>query len=170
MRPRRVVFALALFTAAIFCSAQERITVAPAITLQPPQGWKVKQDTRTTFLLEHFKQDDVLDASIVVQVEKRASHAEAVKRLAQIEAESPVKVEYSLVAGWPAISRKSFEPIPRAGEQERGSGASKNDGREMSYQVTVAVAIENYVVKLRELLQPNADPALADEPLSIART
>ncbi len=151
-------------------SAQERITIASGITLQVPPAWKVKHDTRTTFLLEHFKQDDVLDASIAVQVERRVSHAEAVNRLGQIEAESPAKAEYSLVAGWPAITRKTLEPFQYPGQQEKGQGPWGHPSGEKSYQVMVAVAIENYVVKLRELLQPDANSALVDQPLAIART
>ena len=170
MRSRKASFVLAFFLASILSSAQQRMETAPGIVLQVPQAWKVKQDTRTTFLLEHVKQDNVLDASIAVQMEKRVSHAEALRRIAEIESESPIRVEYILVGGWPAITRKTLEPVPRAGEQRKERTEPTPGDRQKSYQVTVAVAIGTYVLKLRELLQPNADPTLTEEPLNIART
>src|SRR5580698_5858418 len=171
MRSLLAAFALALaLLPGTYAAYQEKITVAGGLTLQPPQAWKVTRDTRTTFLFEHFDKEKALDASIAVQVETRVSHAEAVRRLAQIEAESPTKSEYSLISGWPALIRKSVEPFQYPGEQEKEEGPWKHPSGEKSLQVTIAVAIENYVVKLRELLQPGANPALADEPLNIAKT
>jgi len=146
------------------------ITIAPGLTLMVPPTWKATHDTRTTYLLEHFKQGKVLDASISIQVEKRASHAEAIRRLAQVEAESPIRPQYSLISGWAGIVRKSVEPFQYPGESEKGEGPWLHPSGEKSLRVTIAVAVENYVVKLRALLQPGADPSLADEPLAIAKT
>jgi hypothetical protein len=84
---RSPLIALALSLALIlstYAASDEKIMIAPGLTLEVPQPWRVKQDTRTTFLLEHFKESNVRDASIPVQVEKRANHDEAVRRLAQI--------------------------------------------------------------------------------------
>lgn len=171
MRSLSLAVALSLvLIPGIYAASQEKITVAPGLTLQQPQSWTVKRDTRTTFLFEHFKEGKVLDASIAVQMEKRAGHAEAVRRLAQIEAESPTGSEYSLIAGWPALVRRSVEPFQYPGEQEKEEGPWKHPSDEKSLQVTIAVAIGDYVVKLRELLQPGANPSLADEPLNIAKT
>jgi len=52
---------------------------------------------------------------------------------------------------WGALG--TVETMP--GEQDCGNGARQNDGREISCQITVVVAVENYVVKLPSLLHPD---------------
>jgi hypothetical protein len=171
MQSPLIALALSLaLTLSSYAATDEKITIAPGLALEVPQPWKATHDTRTTFLLEHFKEGNVLDASITIQVEKRANHDEAVRRLAQIEVESPVKPEYSLVSGWPALVRKSLEPFQYPGEQEKGEGPWRHPSGEKSWQVTIALAIEDHVVKLRALLQPGADPSLSNQALAIAQT
>jgi len=171
MRFPIVGFALAsVLFATTNAVSQEMITVADGVTLRAPQGWKVTRDTRTTFLFEHFRKEKVLDASIAVQMERRASHAEAVRRLAQIEAESPAKSEYSLIAGWPALVRESVELFQYPGEDNAHESPWGHPTGEKSVQVTIAVAIEDEVIKLRALLAPDATSSLADVPLAITKT
>ncbi|HEY6351860.1 MAG TPA: hypothetical protein VI636_20885 [Candidatus Angelobacter sp.] len=166
----------------------QKLTIAPGITVTVPPTWKAKQDTRTTFLVEHASGGKIADASMTIHVEKRRTHEEAVRRLAEIEVEHPGEIKYMLLAGWPALERKATVTFQYPGElpgQER-QGQEKRElqeaggtdqtrmphgrGNETSIRVTTVAAVGEFVVRLQTLLQPDASAAVADEALSMGRT
>src|SRR5947209_11791088 len=166
-----------------FTAWAQKLTIAPDITVTVPSTWKATRDTKTSFLVEHAGKEKMADASMVIQVEKRRNHQEALRRLAEIEVEHQGEIKYVLIAGWPAVERKATVPFQYPGElpeqeRERAKEPQGTDpqrmphgrGGETSVRVTTVVAVADSVVRLQTLLQPDANPALADEALAMGRT
>lgn len=182
MRTLRLTIALAVCLASLTAVAQ-KITIAPGISVTVPPVWKATRDTATTYLLERGAAGKLPDATMNIEVEKRRNHAEAVRRLAEIEAEHQGETSYKLIAGWPALERKAtvaFQYPGEVPEQERRQiqepqgtdprRAPHGLGNETSIRVTTVIAVEDFVVRLQTLLQPDAPAALAEEVLAIGRT
>ena len=191
---RNMRFALALVFGFLSLTAfAQKLTIAPGITVTVPPAWKAVQDTRTTFLVEHTTAGKIADASMTIHVEKRRNHEEAVRRLAEIETEHGGDIKYVLIAGWPALERKATVEFQYPGElpgeaaeepeQERQARPQNQEpgghdpartphgrGNETSLRVTTAIAMGDFVVRLQTLLQPDANAALAEEALAMARS
>lgn len=166
MLGRRLVLIASLLS--LFAATTARsVTLAPQIVLTLPDTWTAVRDTRSTYRLEHAAKGRAFDASIIVHVEKRPSHDDALRRLGTFHAADSATATYRLIAGWPAVERKALVPFQRPGEGDdariyRGSS-------ERTFRTQTAVAIGTYVIRFDTLLQPGASAALADEALAIAR-
>ncbi|HUK19295.1 MAG TPA: hypothetical protein VLW65_22895 [Bryobacteraceae bacterium] len=146
----------------------QSLTLLSGATITVPGTWVRTQDTRSTYLVEHHKDGKTVDASMVIHVEKRRDHSEALRRLAEIDTEY-AGATYVLIAGWPALERKAVVPFQYPGEQE-DQGGTQPRGNETSLRVTTAVALGEFVIRAQTLLQPGANPALADQALAMVRT
>src|SRR5271157_3001300 len=73
------------------------------------------------------------EAGMLITIEHRRNHAEAVRRLVDIAAEYPERVTPVIISGWPAIERHYRAPVPQPGRQEGDQGqiltSLYNDGR-----------------------------------------
>jgi hypothetical protein len=159
-----------LLLASVFAFAQsaQKITIVPDVSVSVPETWSVIRDTRSTYLLEHHRQAKKPDASMNIQVEKRRDHAEAVNRLAETRATYPESYKTMLIAGWPALERRFVAPLQHPGEQE-APGARSQD-RETAVHAATTIAVGDNVIHFRTVLQPGADPGLAEQAFSIARS
>jgi hypothetical protein len=143
------------------------LALAPNIAVAVPDDWTAAHDTRTTYLLQHEAKPGVVDATTIVQVEKRPSHDDALRRLAVVRAAEPATAKYLLIAGWPAVEREALVPFQHPGEGEDPS--SFRGSAEKTLRTETAVAIGIYVIRFQTLLQPGANSRLAAEALAIVR-
>ncbi len=143
------------------------LALAPNIAVAVPDDWTAVHDTRTTYLLQHEAKPGVVDATTIVQVEKRPSHDDALRRLAVVRAADPATAKYLLIAGWPAVEREALVPFQHPGEGEDPS--SFRGSAEKTLRTETAVAIGIYVIRFQTLLQPGANSRLAAEALAIVR-
>jgi hypothetical protein len=103
------------------------------------------------------------EAGMLITIERRKDHAEAVRRLAEIASEYPEKATPLVIAGWPAIERRHRALLPQPGEDEVTRG-----NVETAF-ATTAIAAGSNVIRFDTTLAPGADPKLLDEALAIAR-
>ncbi len=104
------------------------------------------------------------EASMLILIEQRKDHAEAVRRLAAIASEYPEPVTTLLIAGWPAIERRFRALMPQPGEAEAGGG------NVMTSFATTAIAEGATVIRFDTTLAPDADPKLLDQAQQIAQS
>ena len=99
--------------------------------------------TTTTELIrtEETPRGTMRDARILVTIEQRISHAEALDRLVQISAEAP-GARFLLIDGWPALQRRQVVVVPPPAAAKLGSAR-----REMVVLVTTAVAVGDLVFR-----------------------
>jgi hypothetical protein len=158
-----------LLLASVFSFAQstQTITIVPDVSVNVPESWSVIRDTRSTYLLEHRSRARKTDASMNIQVEKRRDHAEAINRLADTRATYAESSKTTLIAGWPALERRFVAPLQHPGEQDRGSPGQDN---ETAVHAETTLVVADNVIHFRTVLQPGADPDLAEQAFSIARS
>jgi len=157
--------AIAVFLLAAFDTTAERIVIGPGIRLDVPRGWEARRDTDATWLIE-LRIAGRIEATMIARVEERRNHAEAVRRLAEIDAEYTPKGDFFTHQGWPAFERKILAPL---------TAPDHEDPREMrradeAWHATTAVAAGVWLVRLRTVLHPDADAELAEEALRIGRS
>jgi len=104
------------------------------------------------------------EASMLIVIEPRRSHEEAVRRLEEIASERPEDVRKVVIDGWPAIDRTYRAPMPLPGETDPRIGTP------LTLFHTTAIASGSTVVRCETTLQPDADPKIADEAAAIGRT
>ena len=104
------------------------------------------------------------EASLLITIEQRKDHADALRRLAAIAAEYPEPPTTLLIAGWPAIERRYRALMPQPGE---GEGAGGNVTTSFS---TTAIAQGITVIRFDAMLAPDADPKLLDQAQQIAKS
>ena len=103
-------------------------------------------------------------ASIDISVIRNKSHAEAVRRLREIAAESNATSSYLTIGGWPALQRRQVVPKPRPGQSPGGS-------TDVTVTiVTIAVAVDKLLVRFSGYAPQDASGQLADQIESIGRT
>lgn len=112
------------------------------------------------------KREPIAEAGMLITVERRRDHAEAVRRLAEIASEYPERATTLVIAGWPAIERRYRAFVPQSGQEEPGE--SGDDRIETTFATTAVAAAAN-VVRFNTMLAPGADPVRLDEALAIAR-
>src|SRR4051794_29135879 len=78
-------------------------------------------------------------ARIRTGITRTADHAEALRRLQEIEAESNTKSQYIVIGGWPALTRTQLIAKPQEGDAGAGE-------KEKLVMVTTAVATDKAVV------------------------
>lgn len=102
-------------------------------------------------------------AKIVINLEPRLSHEDAVQRLKQIEAEYAGKAEYLNIGGWPAYQRRAQIPLAR-----RSRAAT--EPVELYTSITTAIAADDRLIRIEALLPPGASEDLITEAIAIGRT
>ena len=100
---------------------------------------------------------------MLITVEQRRDHAEAVRRLAEIASEYPERVTPLIIAGWPAMERRYRAPMPQPGVSEPSAG-----NIETSF-ATTAIAVASKVVRFNTMFAPDADPKFIEQALGIGR-
>jgi hypothetical protein len=183
MRPILPVWlTAALFAFVFLASAQEKgdeLKITEDVSVSVPPGWRLTNRTRDSIQIHVPLQkerklpsapDDIKpnfvvasEAGMLITIEHRRDHSEAVQRLAEIASEYPERASLLLIAGWPAIERRYRTLMPQPGESEEPS-----DVTQTSF-ATTAIAVGPTVIRFNAMLAPEADPKLLDQALAIAR-
>ena len=181
LRLAQVVGLLLLFVP--LSSAQQTLQLQLSSTVQAaaPPNWRISNQTANSIGLyvplqkerkftaesnkENLKPEFVVasEASMLIIIEQRKDHADAVRRLASIASEYPEPVTSLLIAGWPAIERRYRAVMPQPGDTE-------SSGNIMTSFATTAVAEGAMVIRFDTMLAPDADPKLLDEAHQIAQS
>jgi hypothetical protein len=159
-----IVAILLLSSASSIAAPSATISLAKGTRIAVPDDWKAIHDTRSTYTLEHRTSRNVLDASMVIQIQAYASHEQAMQHLSLLSAGTSKVSTFRLTAGWPALERRVVAPFQRPGEDQ---DQTLLHGPEKSVQLLAAVAVDRNLIVFQTLLQPDADPKLADEALAI---
>jgi len=103
------------------------------------------------------------DAGMLITLETRRDHKEALRRLSEIAEEQTEKVSTTVIDGWPAIERRYRALMPRPGV------ADENAGSVATWFSTTAVAAGTALIRFETTLAPDVNPILLDEALAIGR-
>ena len=165
-------------------SAQERaleVKISDNLSVSVPPGWRLQNQTGDTIEIyvpvqkerkPSAGRDDTdakpnfvvaSEAGMLITLEQRRDHVEAVRRLAEISSEYPERANLLLIAGWPAIERRYRTIMPQPGEAKL-----PKDIVQTSF-ATTAIAVATTVVRFNTMLAPDADPKLLDQALAIGR-
>ena len=158
-------------TSASGTSAQVFALQDDGVSIEYPPGWSPNRYANVNELLNvppdklaTLRADRENVASIDVSVIRNKSHAEAVRRLRGIAAESNATSNYLTVGGWPALQRREVVPKPRPGPSPgRSADATITI-------VTIAVAADNLLVRFSGYAPQDASGQLADQIENIGRT
>jgi len=135
------------------------------VTLQQPADWSLVKGSLSYQLIHatsaQLKTLSATDreslSKINVDQLKMSDHAAAITRLSQVAAESTAPVQFSLIAGWPALERSQLIAKPRSGpEAER---AEAEDSEQLRH-VTIAIAAGNLLVRLDGFAVPSDSAAI----------
>ena len=148
-----------------------------SFTVRYPNGWSAPPPVDTYQLLNvPAEQQATLDvatlnktARIIITMEHRIDHAEAVRRLREIAAEVDSPSTFLKIGGWPALQRRylAAKPQPLPGP---GQGAPLGRSTEMELNITTAVAAGDFLVRLDGRLLPDAPPKIAEEIKAIGQS
>jgi hypothetical protein len=180
--------AFAILTLAAIASAQPPPAAQPNLRIfdrfgltLPPQ-WQEGPTTRTsvefyvarskdrpTGLGKNEKNDKpsfvfATDTGMLITVEIRRDHAEALRRLAEIASEQRERVRTTVIDGWPAIERRYRALMPRLGEADERAGSV------ITWFSTTAVAAGTSLIRFETTLAPDVAPKVLDEALAIGRS
>ncbi len=168
-----------LLTANLAAQRPAQIKVFENMTIAVPLEWRVGNQTRDSLAIhvplkqerrantsqdkDNPKPEIVIasEAGMMITVERRRDHAEAVRRLAEIASEYPERATTRLIAGWPAIERRYRSLMPQPGSQERSVNLQTSFA-------TTAIAVASTVIRFETMLAPDADPKWLEDALSIA--
>ena len=178
--------ALLLSTCSSVCGAQSpqqplALKISGDLAISAPAGWKLGAQstdsieihvplTHKRALAEQGEDNEVKphfviasEAGMLITIEHRRNHAEAVRRLAEIASEYPDPSPGTIIAGWPAIERRYTSIMPQPGDDE------VSRGNILTSFATTAVAAGNNVIRFQTMLAPDANRDLLDQAISIAR-
>jgi len=150
----------------------QRAEVAPAgLTFQYPAGWTAEQDGNVMRIVNappervRALQNTAIEqlAQIFVTTETRRDHAEAVRRLKEIEAESTTPVTFLVINGWPALQRRYL------GSREQPGDVDIDNRPEKVLRVITAIAADRLLVRFDGRLPPASPPALEETVRAIGR-
>src|SRR5262249_22308563 len=121
------------------------------LSLRYPDGWSATRSANVDMLFNvPAGQLGTLDAharakvpQITIFTERRTDHAEAVRRLKEIEAEASSPSTFLNIGGWPALQRQHLQPRPQPGQD-----LPVGDDSGMVLVITTAVAAEDLLVRL----------------------
>ncbi|HEY8163914.1 MAG TPA: hypothetical protein VIF83_00030, partial [Gemmatimonadaceae bacterium] len=104
------------------------------------------------------------DAGMLITLETRRDHKEALRRLSEIASEQTEKASTIVIDGWPAIERRYRALMPRPGEADERAGSV------VTWFSTTAVAAGTALIRFETTLAPDVNPSLLDEALAIGRS
>ena len=143
------------------------VEIEPGVRLPKPADWVVSSSTDRAGLLFYVidkTTPKATHARVFFSSEHRASHDEAVRRLAEIASGYRNAVTtYIVIGGWPAVERRYRVPLQEV-DAEGG-----HHPRETVPQVSIAVAAGRTVVRVDGTLSPGAPDALVDAVATAAR-
>jgi hypothetical protein len=167
---------LGCFALVLFCGtpgdAQESPTnevkvlqLDPGSTIRVSGPWAespVKYSNATEFVVmertrvrtEGMAQEQAVEfplARMLVTVEPRSSHEDALKRLEDIAASRPETARFVEIAGWPAVELEFDEALPRRGKQ-----AIAAESAELRKRAIIAIAAGDELLNFDISLAPNA--------------
>ena len=165
---------------------EKTVEIVPYVTVVFPDPWVVTSRTRSTIELAYpfsgerakrvLNPEKTLhsgkplitaNATIAIEVDSLASHADAVKRLGLIASEASEAPSFLVIAGWPALERRRTAPLPSPGLPSSGQAQYTVEGN--ATFLTTAIAADTYLIRFEAVIAPGADPKLADAAASIAR-
>ena len=150
-------------------AAQRTIEPAAGVYVYYPKTWAPSAVRyRNAFELVSrpaARNDQVPHARILITTEEWPNHEEALKRLAEIDAEADTRSAFLVIGGWPGLQRRALAPLPQAGMEE-GYRVSAP----LALRVTTAIAAATLLLRLEGSLVPGADPRLAADVEAIGRT
>ena len=135
----RARFALFLVVVATLASAHvgaatvsspehwKSVALGKGVAASFPDDWPVHPDGSDIWRGVHSGRNGRFDAVMLVHVELRRTHDDALKRLAQIEFKHVDRAQYALVGGWPGFERKVRVPYIEPGESDRGGTSAGSD-------------------------------------------
>lgn len=154
--PLVMVVVATLMTSCAHCAMLRTVNVANGLaTARMPAGWSQTQLPGTT-AVELVRSG----GRIVVLIEPRASHVDAIDRLVQIAAETP-GATFLLIDGWPALLRRKTVTVPK---HEKGGGRPNR-----AILVTTAVAVGEILVRAEGAISETM-PSVAGEAEAIGRS
>ena len=104
------------------------------------------------------------DIAMLITMERRRDHQEALRRLGEISAEQPERATTLVISGWPAIERRYRDLMPQPGETE-GTG-----GNVTTWFTTTAIAVDAFVIRFDAMLAPQLDPRMLEEAIAVGRS
>jgi uncharacterized repeat protein (TIGR01451 family) len=149
-------------------AASNTLVVGPDLTLQYPDTWSVApprfRNASELVNVPAGSHPDPGVARITITTETGADHQEAMQRLASIAAEVRSRSTYTEICGWPALERQYVAPLDIR--------TRPNDDRltRDGWRVTVAVAVDERVVRLESRLPEQSPAALIQEVVAIGRS
>jgi hypothetical protein len=184
LRRAFVLLCLVLAAAAVPSAAQDEKRAArgklqvDGVTLSYPSGWSHQRhasfDRLTSAPVMKGARIGVAlrrgAAQVSVHTERRASHAEAVRRLQEIALEQAAPVTFLTIGGWPALERKQVQPRPLSGERDAGEGGSDGDESDQILVMTTAVAVDDRLIRIESWLPPDASRKLVAQVRAVGRS
>jgi hypothetical protein len=141
------------------------VRIAPDARLVLPRGW-VRSDRGPNVVLVKPKVGAKgKDAIVRIFVEMRASHEEALQRLADIAREFKTPPTFLVIDGWPAIERKRTRKAPTIGADVKPRPPRDPD----LIETTTAVAAGNLLVRATGQIQTTTDPQVVREVEALGR-
>ncbi len=137
---------------------RERDSVQLHIPLPEPriEGPGTEDNPKPTHVLHSL-------VGMLIMIEHRRDHEEAIRRLAEIASEQPEPPELLLIGGWPALERTYRALLPQTGDETKWDW-----GLEANF-ITTAVAVDTRVIRYDTMMAPDAPQELLAEVLAIAR-
>jgi hypothetical protein len=103
-------------------------------------------------------------ARIETNVIPCTNHAEALRRLREIEAEWGMTSQFLTVGGWPALQRRQLVPRPEARTRSKTAPAPSR-----LYMITTAIAAGNTLIRLDGFAPESAPPNVLNQMEKIGR-
>lgn len=104
-------------------------------------------------------------ARIMITTERGQTHADALRRLKEIEAEESSPSTFLNIGGWPALQRRHIAPRPRPGKQDRQA----QESGALILRITTAIAADNLLIRLEGSVPPEAAAEIAGQIEVIGR-
>ncbi len=150
-------------------AGSRKITDKQAYSVSVPEKWSVAPGELTNAHQLIRVRPEMLKKAIggprvprlMIFKEQRMSHDDALQRLKEIDAEQETQAEFVEINGWPALIRRYMAPMEQPGRPQVEL--------EESLRITIAIAVDDLLVRVQGTLPPDADPKLADEMEEIAR-
>ena len=141
-------------------------------SLRYPAGWTAEQDANVWRLVnvppERARAMTGAEieqvAQILVTSETRRNHADALRRLKDVEAESTTSVTFLTINGWPALQRRYV------GSREQPGDVDIDDRPDKILRVVTAIAADRLLIRFDGRLPANAPPALEETVRAIGRS
>lgn len=176
-----ILIALLGFAVIAFAQRPTRnISVGDSVSVLVPPGWQIANRSRDS--LEIYLPSSAReqpegdrrgnpkpeyipppDAGMLITIERRKDHLDALKRLAEISVEYPERAVPLVIAGWPAIERTYRDYMPQPGESDGQPGELR------ATFTTTAVAVGNLLVRFNTMYGPHANLAAREAAFAVAR-